>query len=422
MTHQTRITPNPDGGVILHLPDVTYIDTQVWSADVGLTDAGLTALRALLAGQAPATDKTAEAELTAEEARALADDFGLQLYRAQDALAFVGECCDIADHKQRTITTADVREWLKGARCGRQLAADGADHTASDPAADQTTLRDRIADALADAEGWQWVPGFDKTKSPAYQGYLRQADAVMAVLPAPVDQAEAVLRVVETALGDTLVASARGEALAGIAAVLHTTPADQAAEERIEQAEADAELHARNTQAVARERESYRKAWKDEQQRRAKAEAEVKRLRADRAAVLREAAEELLAKAKRMAGKFNDSDVLHEDGPAATVATWKRAADRLRRMADETPAAPAVAVADCNAGPGWYEVISPRATTCIAYVHEDGSLYLPEGDALTAEKFAFAAARGNAHKLVRADDQPATKARQDDPRPSSPPA
>jgi hypothetical protein len=63
-------------------------------------------------------------------------------------------------------------------------------------------------------------------------------------------------------------------------------------------------------------------------------------------------------------------------------------------------------VADVNSGPGWYEVINPRnATTCIALVHEDGSLYLPEGDAaLTADEFAFAAARGNAHRLVRADD------------------
>ncbi|MWA16181.1 hypothetical protein [Streptomyces sp. BA2] len=62
-----------------------------------------------------------EPDLTAEEARDLATD----LYRAQDALAFVGECCDIADREQRPITTADVREWLKGARCGRQLAAAG---------------------------------------------------------------------------------------------------------------------------------------------------------------------------------------------------------------------------------------------------------------------------------------------------------
>jgi hypothetical protein len=62
-------------------------------------------------------------------------------------------------------------------------------------------------------------------------------------------------------------------------------------------------------------------------------------------------------------------------------------------------------VADLNSGPGWYEVISPRATTCIVFVHEDGSLYLPEGeDALNPTEFAFAAARGNAHRLVRADE------------------
>lgn len=62
-------------------------------------------------------------------------------------------------------------------------------------------------------------------------------------------------------------------------------------------------------------------------------------------------------------------------------------------------------MAAINSGPGWYEVIHPRnATTCIALVHEDGSLYLPEAD-LTAEEFHFAAARGNAHRLVRADEE-----------------
>jgi hypothetical protein len=63
-------------------------------------------------------------------------------------------------------------------------------------------------------------------------------------------------------------------------------------------------------------------------------------------------------------------------------------------------------VTDINSGPGWYEVISPRnATTCIVLVYEDGSLYLPEGeDALNETEFAFAAARGQAHRLVRADE------------------
>ncbi|MWA08713.1 hypothetical protein [Streptomyces sp. BA2] len=63
---------------------------------------------------------------------------------------------------------------------------------------------------------------------------------------------------------------------------------------------------------------------------------------------------------------------------------------------------------EINSGPGWYEVINPRnATTNIALVHEDGSLYLPEGEgALSSTEFAFAAARGDAHKLIRADEVP----------------
>ncbi|MFJ3173773.1 hypothetical protein ACIPJK_23740 [Streptomyces roseus] len=48
MTDQPRLTPNPDGGVILHLPNINYLDTQVWSIDIGLTQAGLDDLRALL--------------------------------------------------------------------------------------------------------------------------------------------------------------------------------------------------------------------------------------------------------------------------------------------------------------------------------------------------------------------------------------
>jgi hypothetical protein len=60
----------------------------------------------------------------------------------------------------------------------------------------------------------------------------------------------------------------------------------------------------------------------------------------DRATVLREAADVLETEGKRLTGEFNDSDILHEDGPAAAVATWKRAADRLRRLADEAQQQP----------------------------------------------------------------------------------
>ncbi|MFF5703443.1 hypothetical protein ACFY7H_13180 [Streptomyces sp. NPDC012794] len=37
--------------MILHLPEITYLDTQTWSVDIGLTTDGLTALQALLAIQ-----------------------------------------------------------------------------------------------------------------------------------------------------------------------------------------------------------------------------------------------------------------------------------------------------------------------------------------------------------------------------------
>ncbi|MFF8297708.1 hypothetical protein ACF07M_20240 [Streptomyces globisporus] len=69
----------------------------------------------------PIADEQQAADLTADEARVLADELNTELYQVRDALAFVGECCDIADREQRTVTTGDVREWLKGARCGRQL-------------------------------------------------------------------------------------------------------------------------------------------------------------------------------------------------------------------------------------------------------------------------------------------------------------
>lgn len=109
------------------------------------------------------------------------------------------------------------------------------------------------------------------------------------------------------------------------------------------------------------------------------------------------------------------ADILFEavDLPKPQFDELKR---RIMEIADEYKAAVTingrmypddggVIVADINSGPGWYEVIHPRnATTCIVGVYEDGSLYLPEGDDLTAEEFAFAAARGNAHRLVRADD------------------
>jgi hypothetical protein len=91
-----------------------------------------------VSGPGGATDETqadpAAEELTAEEARALVDQMGLDLYRAQDAIEFARECCDIADREQRPVTTVDVREWLKGDRCTRQRAADEQPDAVSQPA------------------------------------------------------------------------------------------------------------------------------------------------------------------------------------------------------------------------------------------------------------------------------------------------
>jgi hypothetical protein len=56
------------------------------------------------------------------------------------------------------------------------------------PATDRAALRDRIADVLANADGWKWAPGF-KAHSPTWHGYQTRADAVLAVLPASVDRA-----------------------------------------------------------------------------------------------------------------------------------------------------------------------------------------------------------------------------------------
>lgn len=53
-----------------------------------------------------------------------ADQCADSLYRALDTLQFVGERCDTADDLHETITTSDVRTWLRGTRCGREAAAE----------------------------------------------------------------------------------------------------------------------------------------------------------------------------------------------------------------------------------------------------------------------------------------------------------
>lgn len=92
-----------------------------WPRPTGYVAGLITATAALTTGwrllRAEHRDDT---ELTAEEARDLVDDLGLRLYRAEDALAYVAECCNIADREGVPVTTARVREWLKGPQCARQ--------------------------------------------------------------------------------------------------------------------------------------------------------------------------------------------------------------------------------------------------------------------------------------------------------------
>lgn len=61
---------------------------------------------------------------TTDPALAEVERLAGELYEAQDALAFVAECCDVADRMGGQITTAHVRRWLEGAKCGRQIAAE----------------------------------------------------------------------------------------------------------------------------------------------------------------------------------------------------------------------------------------------------------------------------------------------------------
>lgn len=86
--------------------------------------------------------KPVDDQLTADEARAEVDRLATELYRAQDALAFVGELCDIADRENRAITTADVRTWLEGVKCGRQLLAE---EQGTRAATEPTDLREQYA-------------------------------------------------------------------------------------------------------------------------------------------------------------------------------------------------------------------------------------------------------------------------------------
>lgn len=229
--------------------------------------------------------------------------------------------------------------------------------------ADRAALRDRIADALADAEGWQWAPGFNKSQSPTYQGYLRQADAVLAVLLAPADRdadevdadtvANRAAQVI-TAMGadvrelkhsrDRYRAAwrnARRRAAVLSAEITRRAPllgeyAAQIANLRTMYAASEARVSdlIDERDQLATDYAEERAERKVVQDKAARARAEVERLRADRAAVLTDNERQFLRFALDLAFDRMVSDDGFTDEDEAALK-------RLRRMADETPAAEA---------------------------------------------------------------------------------
>jgi chromosome segregation ATPase len=90
-------------------------------------------------------------------------------------------------------------------------------------------------------------------------------------------------------------------------------------ERRVEQLEDTAEQHARNTLTVARERDSYRKAWKYEQQRRARAEAAIARVH--RLADLIAAGAPWTSNRGDLAQRIRDAATVDDDGQTGTEGT-----------------------------------------------------------------------------------------------------
>jgi hypothetical protein len=193
-----------------------------WIVQPGMPAVRCPGTAAASAGQAPATDHTHG--LTVQQADAL-----------WDAVAIPGP-------RQPAYTEQHERVCRTVAGLLGEVA----------PATDQTALRDRIADALDNARhthpcpvtgSTYWTGCYHPDGTSASCHTDRRTDAVLAVLPVPAVQAEAVLRVVEAALGDTLVPAAREEALAGIVAVLpESAPTDEVERLRLQNARLRHEL------------------------------------------------------------------------------------------------------------------------------------------------------------------------------------
>lgn len=158
---------------------------------------------------------------------------------------------------------------------------------------DRAALRDRIAAAIIESDG---VPSYEFAAKLHRAAAFREADAVLAVLQPPANRAVEIERL----------------------------------REQLEEAEDAAEQLSRNVQTVARERESYRKAWKEEQRRRVKAEKASPP--ADQAAVLLWAADQIDAETRQLKA----DEVLEPD----KFRPCRDASAQLRRMAAEAQQQP----------------------------------------------------------------------------------
>jgi hypothetical protein len=73
-------------------------------------------------------------DLTLGELQDLVDEQGLDLYRAQDRLAYIAEMCDLVDRNGQAVTTARVRMWLKYEGCAGALELPEAPASVAAPA------------------------------------------------------------------------------------------------------------------------------------------------------------------------------------------------------------------------------------------------------------------------------------------------
>ncbi|WP_405883586.1 hypothetical protein OG747_36405 [Streptomyces sp. NBC_01384] len=197
----------------------------------------------------------------------------------------------------------------------RELLAAPAPAAPSAPA-DRAELRDRIAEALARLDAEKWRTEIPAKDHPFWQMYLAQADAVLAVLPEPADRAAEVanLRTMYDA------ATARENDLINERDELRTAW-DSLARCTAEDAEALVEVGRLVGLSLGERTVSIRTAIEA-------IGAELRRLPADWAAILRETADIVAA----------DTEIHIRYGSATDYAN--RHADLLRRLADEPAPGP----------------------------------------------------------------------------------